>query len=77
MLTLHTTHPEAHQFQLNGEFVVQCHENKFGRIPQKQTIEVTIDRDTKTSGWLIGITLEPGAANKWALLRADWTEFLR
>ena len=53
------------------------YENKFGRISQDQTIEVTINQDTKTYGGLIGISLKPGAVYKWTLLRADWAEFLR
>ena len=42
-----------------------------------QTIEVSINKDTKTKGAIIGISLKPGAVFKWMVLRADRVEYSR
>ena len=50
---------------MNGELAVQrTHSNRFGCIPQDQTIEVTLSRNTKTAGGIIGMSLNPAAVHK-------------
>ena len=57
MKHLPETHPDAHAEFLEGNFSVQRKEgNAFSRIAHGQTIEVIINKDTKTSGCLIGKT---------------------
>ena len=69
MMTLPESHPDAHTFLINGEFVVQRSTgNSFGRIPHDQTIEVTANRDTTSRGGIVGITLNHGAVLKWVVL---------
>ena len=66
-------HPGVHTFLINGEFAVQkSTRNSFGRIPHDQTIEVTENRDTKSHGGIVGITLNQGA-----VLRTGRVEYLR
>jgi len=78
MLRLPATHPAAHEQLIAGDFAVQRSKgNKFGRIPQDQAIEVTINRDTKTRGGIIGMSLNPAAVFKWMILRADRAEYTR
>ena len=72
MLCLSSTHPDAHDQLMSGEFAVQLSSNSaFSRIPHDQTIEVTINKDTKTSGGLIGKTLHHDTVNKWIWIAAD------
>ncbi len=42
-----------------------------------QTVESTINRDTKTSGGVIGISNNVAASFKWSLLRADRADFTK
>ena len=76
MLRLSTTHCVAHDQLVYGDFATQrSTDNKFGHIPQDQTIEVTINRDTKTQDGIIGMSLNPEALFKWMILRADRAEY--
>ena len=50
MLRLSSTHPDAHDQLMSGEFAVQLRSNLFSIIPHDQTVEVTINKDIKTSG---------------------------
>jgi len=46
-----------------GKFAVQLAEaSPFGRIPVEQTTEVTVKKDTKTSGKVTKFSLKTGAA---------------
>ena len=65
MMTIPESHPDAHTFIINGEFAVQSSTgNSFGRIPHDHTIEVTANRDTKSRGGIVGITLKNGTVLK-------------
>jgi len=71
-------HPTAYQQLVAIEFAVQRSKgNTYGCMPHDQTIEVTINKDTKTQGAIIGISLKPGAVFKWMVLRADRAEYSR
>lgn len=68
MSILHQTNPIVHQKFLEGEFVVQQQESHgFSGTPCDQVIEQTFNRDSKTKGGLVGITLNKGAVNRWVL----------
>ena len=76
MKCLPETHPDAYEEFLAGNFAVQRKEgNAFSRIAHDQTIEVTINRDTKTSGGLIGKTLRHESVNQWIWTAADKAQF--
>ena len=51
MKCLDMTHPEANDLLSRGEFGVQRSKlNRFGRLAVDQTIEQTLNQDTKTKG---------------------------
>ena len=68
MKALPTSHPEANTYLQNGGFTVQgSHASPFSQIPIDQTIEQTINRDTKTKGGIVGFSLNKGAVQRWML----------
>ena len=68
MKALPTSHPEANTYLQNGGFAVQRgHASPFSQIPIDQTIEKTINRDTKTKGGIVGFSLNRGAVQRWML----------
>jgi len=76
MLQLPETHPDLHNRLMSGEFAVQLTDNRtFTCIPHDQTREVTINKDTKTSGGLIGKTLQHASVNKWIWTAADKAKY--
>ena len=49
-------HPEVHEFMRNGGFsVLLSNDNTFGRIPVDQSLEETINKDTRTPGGTQGL----------------------
>ena len=54
-------HPAAHEAFQAGDFVVQRSGNAFSQVAVDQTIEQTINRDTKSKGGIIGFSLNKGA----------------
>ena len=63
-MCLSSTNPDAHDQLMAGEFAVQLSSNLFSIIPHDQTVEVTINKDTKISGGLIGKRLPHDTVNK-------------
>ena len=65
MINLKTTHPELHDYLMDGGFSTQIGgENPFGCIPMDQTIEETINKDTQTPGGTRGFSMNKGAVAK-------------
>ena len=77
MLSLPTSHPSADEQMKRGEFAVQrSAAASFSQVPVDQALERTINRDTKTSGGIIGFSLCHEAVQRWMLtahLRAAFT----
>ena len=67
MINLPKTHPEAHEYLSNGGFCVQRSSNKFSQSAVDQTIEQTLNRDTKTKGGIIGFSVNKSAVQRWLL----------
>ena len=68
MLALKDTHPEAHKMLSEGEFGVQrTSSHGFSQLPVDQTIEQTLNRNTKTKGGIVGFSLKKGAVQRWLL----------
>ena len=66
MIRLPFTHPAAHEQLVHGEFGVQRYRSSsFAQVAVDQCIEQTINRDTKTSGGIVGFSLKPGAVQRW------------
>ena len=76
ILQLSEIHPDIHNRLMAGEFRVQLTKDRmFNSIPHDQTIEVTINKDTKTSGGLVGKTPRHASVNKWLLTAADKAKY--
>ena len=77
MMSLPSTHPDAHHQMDGGKFAVQrSATSAFSQVAIDQCIEQSLNRDTKTSGGIIGISQRAGAVQRWivtAHLRADFT----
>ena len=78
MLELPTNHPHVHAEFMKGMFSVQLGDtNTFGRIPVDQTIEVTINKDTQTSGGTKGFSLKAGTIARHYLTSEYRSQYLR
>ena len=61
MLALEDTHPEAHNMLSNGDFGVQrTSSHGFSQVPVDQTIEQTLNTNTKNKGGIVGFSLKRG-----------------
>ena len=68
MLSLSQTHPEAYDMLSKGDFGVQRNNTHgFSKLPVDQTIEQTLNRNTKTKGGIVGFSLKRGAVQRWML----------
>ncbi|XP_048586106.1 uncharacterized protein LOC125568273 [Nematostella vectensis] len=82
-MTAHTEekHPYTHDAFNSGDFVVQRRaSNGFGQLAVDQTIEQTINCDTKSKGGIIGFTVNKSAVQRWILTsheRAEVTQNCR
>lgn len=57
MMTLEEKHPAAHETFQAGDFVAQrSTDSSFSQVAVDQTIEQTINRDTKSKGGIIGFS---------------------
>ena len=78
MSQLPTTHPDVQAEFMQGGFSVQLGSNNpFGRIPVDQTIEETVNKDTKTPGGTKGFSLKPGAVSRHYLTAEYRAVYLR
>ena len=76
MKCLPSTHPIANAQMERGEFAVQRSGRYFSQVPVDQCLEQTINRDTKVSGGIIGISMNASAVQRWVLtshIRAELT----
>ena len=78
MTNLPTDHPEVHRKFMEGHFSVQlAEESPFGRIPVDQTMEVTVNKDTKTTGGVTkSVSLKTGAVNRFYMTAEFRCSFL-
>ena len=67
MLKLPKTHPKAHAYLSSGNFGVQRTVQQFSICPVDQTIEQTLNRDTKTKGGIVGFSIYKSAVQRWIL----------
>ena len=72
MVLLPQTHPYSNALLVDGQFAVQ--RSAFAQVPVDHTIERTMNRDSKTNGGIVGISLNRGAVQSWNLTAHDrWT----
>ena len=67
MMSLEDAHPSTHEAFKAGDFVVQRSSSAFSQVAVDQTIEQTINRDTKLKGGIVGFSLNNGAVQRWLL----------
>ncbi len=67
MMSLRDVHPSTYEAFQAGDFVVQRSGNAFSQVAVDQTIEQTINRDTKSKGGIVGFSLNKGAVQRWLL----------
>jgi len=68
MANLPVEHPDVHRNFMEGHFFMQlAGESPFGRILVDQTMEVTVNKDTKTTGIVTIFRLKTGAVNSFTL----------
>ncbi|CAH3151980.1 unnamed protein product, partial [Pocillopora meandrina] len=68
MLELPDTHPDTYSMLSQGDFGVQrTTSHGFSQLPVDQTIELTLNRNTKTKGGVIGFSLKKGTVQRWML----------
>ena len=71
MTQLPQTHPEADLFLRSGGFSVQRSNNSFAMVPSDQAIEQSMNRETKTTGGIVGFSRHPGTVQRWVLTAHD------
>ena len=72
MKQLHQTHPTIHRHLSNGHFGVQMLSvNRFGKTPEEQAIEETINWHSKIPGGIIGKSRNYQAVSQWVDTTAD------
>lgn len=67
MLSLEDAHPSVDEAFKEGDFVVQRSINAFSQVAVDQTIEQTVNRDTKSKGGIGGFSSNRGAVQRWLL----------
>ena len=68
MTQLKETHPSAYEQLAPGEFAVQRSSGKaFAQVGVDQSIEKSLNQDSKTEGSIVGFSLKPGAVHQWLL----------
>ena len=77
MMNLPSEHPDVYGNFMAGNFAVQLAEGSpFGRIPVDQATEVTVNKDTKTSGGVTKFSLKTGAVNRFYMTAEYRCSFL-
>src|SRR6218665_529940 len=78
MSSLEQQHPEVKSEFDSGSFSVQLSDNNtFGRIPVDQTIEETVNRDTKTAGGTRGFSRNFSAVSRHFLAAGMTSNYLK
>ena len=65
MLNLEKSSPEAYNYLKNGGFCGLLSGNKHTSIPMDQIIECTINRSSKDTGEISGVTENVGVCERW------------
>ena len=77
MMNLPSEHPDVYGNFMAKNFAVQLAEGSpFGRIPVDQATEVTVNKDTKTSGGVTKFSLKTGAVNRFYMTAEYRCSFL-
>ena len=78
MKALQKEHPETYEHMCNGGFVARRSLNKnFNCVATDQALEQTVNRDGKSKGGVIGLTLRKGALIRWLKTRHVTSEYVQ
>ena len=76
MRALEETHPETYQQLTKGMFVVRrSANNNFNAVATDQALEQTVNKEGKSKGGVIGLTLREGALTRWLQTRHVSAEY--
>ena len=76
MKTLEEEHPESNRFLQDRGFVVfRSGEHTFNCISTDQTLEQTINHETKSQGAVVGLTLRKGELDRWLMTHNVTAEY--
>ena len=67
MVNLLVEYPDVHRNFMEGHSMQLAGESLFGRILVYETMEVTVNKDTKTTGIVTIFSLKTGAVNRFYL----------
>ena len=77
MKALEHQHPASHQHMCSGGFVVRrSPDHRFNAVATDQALEQTVNRDGKSKGGVIGLTLRKSALTRWLMTRHVSAEYL-
>ena len=65
MMELPDRAPDIHQHFMNGNFVVARTAQSFAQVPVDQALEQTLNRDSKTSGGIVGFSNRAESVHRW------------
>ena len=78
MMALPTTHPDVHQHMVDGGFSVQRSEgSSFASVPIDQTIEQTINKDSKSAGGCSRFSTKEKSRGVWTMTAIHRSEIAR
>ena len=76
MKALEETHPESYEQLSQGSFVVRRSvNNNFNAVATDQALEQTVNKEGKSKGGVIGLTLKEGALTRWLQTRHVSAEY--
>ena len=67
MQTLDSVHPSIQEEFLNGNHAVSRSQNSFAQVWTDMALEQSANLDSKSKGWIVGITQKPEALERWFL----------
>ena len=77
MKSLEKKHPLSYRYLCDGGFVVRRSTNhSFNCVATDQALEQTVNRDGKSKGGVIGLTLQKGALSRWLQTRHMTAEYM-
>lgn len=77
MKALEQNHPDSYRHLCQGGFVVRrSADHRFNCVATDQALEQTVNRDGKSKGGVIGLTLRKGALTRWLKTRHVTAEYV-
>ncbi|XP_028395413.1 uncharacterized protein LOC114519473 [Dendronephthya gigantea] len=74
MLNLPTSNPDIHEQMVAGNFATQRTSQPFSQTPMDQTLEQTLNKNSKTKGGVIGFSINKSAVHRWIKSFSDRAE---